>query len=927
MIDRLLMVGVNYRWLTLAFLVLATLVTGQGLKDLRIDTGLSTLISDADPDRQAYRRVAEEFGSDNRTLVYVRDSKLWSVERLVALEKLHRKLEALEVVERVESILTARTIRGSGQMLDASPLLKRGSLDAAAVEKARKDALANPLVVGNFVSDDGNATALMVTIRPPRLETDFDEMVDRALQGVVESERQSFTEIFQIGPSRINTELKRSLLEDLQFLAPLSAGLLMVTVLIFVGSILGAVVPLITATLSIVWTFGIMGHLGIPLNILSAMLPSLVVVIGSTEDTHMFASYLQGVSKAKANTREFATRFMVRKMGVPLFLTVLTTALGFASNIFSSIELIRNFALASTFAILVNGLITILLVPLLLSAIGPQKSRDGVGTQDVPGFTGLVVRLLGFGRQRLPGPIILFTVLLCGFFVYQASKLHVTNDPFSYFRDDNALISDAKHLQEELAGVKVFFVVLEAEEDRAFLNPENVEKLERIQQFIEKQGIFDLSVSLSDHLKLVNREFHGGDPGKYTLPNKRELVAQYLLFFHRRDIQGYLSHDMRRANILVRHNVSDSRTLNPHIRELKEAAKRIAGPSMRAYVVGENLMVNAAAEGLMTAQAKSLGILLLVIFLIMSAMFTSLKGGFVALVPGIIPIILMFGTMGLLGIALNPGTAMVAVIAVGIAIDGTIHLFSRYNELCRESSDNEYAIRQTVAEEAIPVVATSLALALGFGVLLFSNFTIIAQFGALSAATMLFAVFANLLITPIIMSKIRLVGLYDILAMNMSREVLEESPLFQNMSNYQIRKAILISKLEKFSPGEHLIEQGTFGRSMYLILSGQVEVIRRDGGEERQVAERGAGAVFGEVGYVREIQRTADVRAVDQVEALRFDYERMRKDLRYFPRIVAALNFNISRILGERLAEVMGGSAATTAPDDAEDETEINPAR
>ena len=142
--------------------------------------------------------------------------------------------------------------------------------------------------------------------------------------------------------------------------------------------------------------------------------------------------------------------------------------------------------------------------------------------------------------------------------------------------------------------------------------------------------------------------------------------------------------------------------------------------------------------------------------------------------------------------------------------------------------------------------------------------------------------------------------------MNMSDKVLATSPLFRDMTNYQIRKAILISEVQTFEPGQLLVEQDTSGRSMYLVLSGTVDVIRHDDGESRKVAELGEGTVRGEGGYVREILRTADVRAVTKVEALRFDYERMRSDLRYFPSIVAALNFNISRILGERLADSMG---------------------
>ncbi len=154
------------------------------------------------------------------------------------------------------------------------------------------------------------------------------------------------------------------------------------------------------------------------------------------------------------------------------------------------------------------------------------------------------------------------------------------------------------------------------------------------------------------------------------------------------------------------------------------------------------------------------------------------------------------------------------------------------------------------------------------------------------------------------MTRIRLVGLHQLLALSMHKEVLEKSPLFQGMSNYQMRKAILISELQEFEEGELLVEQGTFGRSMYLILSGQVDVVRRSESKAKRVAVLDAGQVFGEIGYIREIHRTADVRALTRVEALRFDYKKLKKNLKFFPYIVANINFNISCILGERLADV-----------------------
>lgn len=907
---RMLMAGLNHPRPTLILLLSITLITGLGLPALKIDTGFDSLVPASDPDKQVYEQVVKEFGTDNRTLVYVRDEQLWTPEKLALLERLHHALVTLPAVERVDGLFTLRSIRGKADGVESRLLLATVPATRAEADKARQDALYNPLVIGNYLSRDGKVTALMVSIREEEARPPgFERQVNMSLEQAIQPFRDDFDTLFQIGPPRINAELKASLFHDLTLLGPLSVFLLVATILFFLRSPFAAIVPVITSLISIVWVFGLMGWTGLPVNILIAMLPSLVVVIGSTEDTHMMSAYLHGMARGEAQGRDAATRYMLRHMAIPLLLTVITTSLGFASNMITGIGLIQDFAIAASLAILANGVITILLVPILLSRLGPVSQDKAVQQDRVRGIPALMVRLFGASNNRLSKWVLFFTALLCAFFVYQASKLHVSNDPMSYFRGSQPLIQQARLVQRDLAGTKVFFITLQSDQENAFLEPGNLKKLRKIQDFLQEQGVFDLSVSLADHVALINREFHGGDENYREIPAKRELVAQYLMFLHRHDIDDYVSHDMKRATILVRHDISDSAILNRNIEELRDVVNQIAGGDMRAFVVGENLMINAAAETLMLAQVKSLGLLLLAIFLIMSVMFTSPRGGLISLVPSLIPIILMFGIMGLLGIPLNPGTAMVAVIAIGIAVDSTIHLFSRYNELCRRTPDYQQAVEQTVREESTPVVATSLALALGFGILLFSNFTLVAQFGALSAATMLFSIFANLLITPIIMSRIRLVGLHQILALSTRREVLDESPLFEGMTDYQVRKAILISELHEFDAGQRIIEQGATGRSMYLILEGEAEVVRRDDGREQFIARLTPGQVFGEIGFISETERTADVRALTPVSVLRFDYEKIRQDLKLFPHIIARINYNISCILGRRLADTLGQRA------------------
>jgi predicted RND superfamily exporter protein len=918
MISAIYLLGIRYRSIVITIIALITVMASFGLTRLEIDTSFDSLIPNDDPARAIYQRAMGEFGSDNKTIIYIEDEALWSTEKLLSLQSLHTQLKHINHVTRVDSLFSLRTIRGQTAggktTVKTEAVMARVPKNSDEVMAAKIRALGNPLYVDNLFSENGRVTAMILTIENSEDEQDFDEQVYLDINDAISLHSRDFGRLFQVGAPRVNAELRAGLVQDFTILAPLSAFVLIASILFFMRSTLAAAVPIITSTLTVLWTFGLLGWIGIPLNILSAIIPCLIIVIGSTEDTHIMAAFFRGLALgekpdlavAEEPPRERAIRYMAVHTGLPLVLTVITTALGFAANLFSSISLIQDFAVASTFAILANGVITVLIVPFLLAQFGPKNyssepKREAIYKNNL---AGKIVTVFRISQDRFPIYTLSLTAILCVFFAYHASHLYVTNDPMSYFHKDRPLVQEAQLIHEELSGIKVFFIALESSTDKAFLEPDNLLKLAKIQGFLRKQKVFDNSLSLADHLKYVNREFQG-QFSQLSLPKSRQMAAQYLLFFHRSELENYVSHDYSRANIVVRHNINDSNTLNRYVQELDDAVKQIAGPDFESNIIGKNLMVNKAAEDLMISQVKALGLLLALVFILMSIMFTSLKGGAIAMIPSLIPIILMFGIMGFLGIPLNPGTAMVAVIAVGIAIDGTIHLLARYNELCRSTSDYKTAVNQALNEIATPLIVSSVALSLGFGILLFSNFTVVAQFGALAAATMLISIFANLLITPIVMARIRLVGLYQIISMQIDESVLDACPLFKDMTRYQRRKAILITEIREFSLGEKLLKQNTMGRSMYMILDGEANVVRRDGDVERVLAHLTPGQIIGEYGYIRAVERTADVTATTAVTALHFDYERMQKDLKFFPYIAARLNFNISAILGGRLADVL----------------------
>ena len=908
--------GVRHRWITLIFLLLVTALTAPGLQKLRVDTSFDSLISDSDPTKITYEAVKREFGSDNTTIVYVRSDELWTEERLLDLEEMHYALEDLPFVEKVESLFNVRSIQDLNGMIQSSTVLDGVPFDREGIDEAKARALYSPLVVGNFISEDGHATAINVSVTKDPADPDFDRHVYQAIDAAIAPHAGSFDEVFQVGPPRVNHEHMVNLFADLSLLVPMSLGLLIAIIVLFLRSGMATVFPLLTSGLGLAWAFGLMGYLGVPINILSAMVPSLVIVIGSTEDTHMLSGYLSSLgqdtaSEDRAARRRRAVLSMVRHLGLPLILTSVTTILGFAANGFAEMELVRDFAVAASLAIATNAVVTLLLVPLMLSVIGPLRSRlhdpaaSGEADESDPGLRGPVGWTLAAVRHigTYPKTVIGVTVVVMALCASFAGQTKVSNDPISYFKQEHPLVADVNTLAESLSGMEIFYINLVSTAPDAFGQPENLRKLAAIKDYIEEDGRFDTALSIADHLSMVNREFHGGDPAMMVVPDTPDLVDQYLLFFQRADLESYVSADFRRVNMVVRHNIHESHALKQAVADLETRVNEIAGPDLTVNIVGQNLMINNAAEDLIFAQVQSVGLLLAVIFIMMSLVYTSLTGGLLSLVPNIIPIAIVFGVMGLFDIPLNPGTATVAVIAIGIAIDDTIHLLSTYAQESRRTPDRRLAIRRTLAHQAIPAVSTSIALMAGFLVLQGSTFAIIAQFGLLAAIAMVAALVADLIVTPVLMSFVRLVGLDEILMLQIDPKVIDNSPLFADMNRYQVRKAILLSEIVPFKAGERLVEQGTVGRDMYLVLSGSVAVTKDGPGGGTDLATLGQGEVLGEVGFVREQQRTANVDAVSDGEMLVFNAETVRRNMRLYPHIANKLNLNIARILGDRLAD------------------------
>ncbi|MEO5366516.1 MAG: MMPL family transporter [Magnetococcus sp. WYHC-3] len=912
MLNHTLLLGLRHPRMALFLVLLLVASCAAGLPRLSLHAGLDGFLREDDPGRQILAEMSAKFGDDAGNLVVLSDPHLWEPEHIASLAALTRELQRLPFVAGVEGLLDARKVHHQDGAVTLTALFDPLPQTPAALHAARREVLRNPLLVGEVLSPDGETTALWLRLRPGTLDA---TQVDSALDAALLPYRQKFATLFQLGAARIDGELTQAVLSDLVRLTPLSALTLLAAIWLFLRSGSVGMIPLVTASLSILATLGLMGWLDITLNVLTVMVPPLLMVIGSTEDTYLISGYLHAIAPHNGQPdRPAAVAAVMSQMGTTLLLTAGTTLLGFASNITAPVALVRDFALAASLGIFINTIITLLLVPLILARFGPRRSRLVNPERQLTGLPAILIDAFAHLVTHHPRLILSGATLMVLYFGWHAQQLHVTNDPLAYFRADHPLVMQTNRLHEDLAGARSFNIIFSSTTPGLFLEPQHLATLEHASQLILQRGLWDSSRSIVDFLHVAQRELHGSTPGRATLPENTESVRRILEHLPETELRRWLDADAKSARMRVRHNIHESRLLLDETRLLRSQLERIAGADVRVQVVGLELLTGAAALDLMHAQLESLAMLVGMIFVMMSLMFTSLKGGLISLIPNLIPIVTVFGLVALWGIPLNPGATFLAVIAIGIATDDTIHMLTRYNEERRHTPSAQLALRNTLHAEAIPITTTSLALMLGFGVLTLSQLTLVAQLGALLALTMLLALVSELLITPVLLSRFQLVGLAQILALKVRREVLETSPLFEGMSPLQIKRAILISELYRFRAGDVVVRQGRQGSAMALILTGRMEVVRHDQGNSRVLAVLGPGEVFGEIGFVQALARTADVRALEDVELLIFSAQRMRERMGSFPRLMAQLNLNISRILGQRLAQMVARGAASVAP-------------
>ena len=897
---KIMMLSAAHPGPILAVLGLITLAALASLGELRVRISAESLFIKITPEWQFYQQIEQTFGSDSITVVFLRDRELFQTDKLIAIKEVLEAIDALPFVERTSSLYSARNVKNEDGFITVRPYLGEIPTDSQSLESIRRDAVQNPLIVGNLLAADATAMAINIYFKTDQGKADFDAEATLAIEHAIAPLKGQLDEVFQIGSAYVRDALTRSILGDQLVVVPLSLAVLLLALALSLRRIHGAVIPLLTAGLSVIWTLALMASLQIPVNVMTSIVPALLIIIGSTEDIHLLAEYQAGIAEGILRTQ--AVEQMSATMGTAVLLTFITTYLGFLSIALNDIELLRQFGLVASTGLFLNFVITVLLVPIYLRFFG-NGSHGKTGPSGLSSYTRLAEKMLHFViHNRIK---IFVAVLVCVLLsAYGAWSLRVNNNAMGYFNKESSVRLRADTLHDRLSGLHTFSVVIDSGIEDTFLQVRYLAEIRKLQDHIANMEVFDHAFSFADFLSLIHNVMDDETQQAKRLPDSDDIVREYMLFVKQRDVREYVSPAFDRARIVVRHNISSSYELEQAVQNVRDFAQHHLDPALRVQITGEALLANQAADSMAYAQAQSLSMMVVTIFLIVSVLFVNLKAGLIAIVPNLIPVLALFGVMGFAGIPLDSGTSMVAAIALGICVDDTMHFMARYHQQLQVHREEFRALQATVSAEVMPIVATSVALAAGFATLATSSFVPVIYFGLLSAMVICLALLATFLLTPPLLSKTRLITAWDLLSMRVKRDCLQRCALFRDMKLWQIKKVLLVIDVREYLPGKIIIEQGEPGKEVFIVLEGRAEVRKkRADGTLMRLNNLSMGDTFGEVALLSKRPRTAQVIAVETTRVLSLSWDSIERLRRIFPHLSVKLFRNLSAIVGDKLAQ------------------------
>ncbi len=739
----------NYQQLARTVIVVIGVITLAALypiSQLRFDYEFESFFPVNDPELEFYNEFREKFMPDNDFVLIGLENKN-SIFDTVFLQKVAQLTDTLQTVDKVLRVASptnvSQLIMGPFGPIEA-PYLHPNSAEKLPKDSAR--IYQSEHLVGSFFSTDAKALCVTLITEPGLSKVASDSLV-MVLDNIYKT--FEFDEMHVSG--RINGQkyFVDKMKFDLSIFVASSLVLLILFLWFTYRSLWGIWVPIVVVILAISWLLAAMSLMGKSLDLMSVLLPTILFVVGMSDVVHILTRYLEELRNG--HTKVEAVKIAFKHIGMATLLTSVTTAIGFLTLLTANIVPVRQFGINTAIGVFLAFLLAFSLLPSILilfkkPVIAETKNEQLFWNQRMHKLFGFTIK-----HRKL---LIVGTVILIALAGAGISNIRVDNYLLEDLSEDDPHRADFEFFEEKFAGVRPFDVAIWVKDSTKTLYDKDVQlEIQKLEAYLVDHYEIGFVTSPLTFSKTIHQALNGGNPEMYTVPtdekSSRRIKRILDRFKHQQEFQALVTEDLQEGRISAK--VEDYG--GNKMKQLNEIAERelpeLIDTSLLGYKqTGMALLIDKNNESL--AQNMMYGLLIAfgVIALIMGVLFRSLKIVLITLVPNVLPLLLIGGFMGFTGIDLKVSTSIIFTIAFGIAVDDTIHYMSKLRLELNKGKSMLYALKRSSISTGKAITVTSLILCSGFVTLILSDFTSTFYIGLLVSMTLLFAVFADLVLLP-----------------------------------------------------------------------------------------------------------------------------------------------------------------------------------
>jgi predicted RND superfamily exporter protein len=746
----------RWRYLVVLACVILVAVAASGGRFLTFKTDYRVFFSEDNPQLRAFEELQNTYTKTDNVLFALapKDGRVFTPATLEAVKWLTDAAWQIPYSLRVDSLTNYQHTHAEGDDLIVTDLIEDpAALDPRQLQDASDIALNEPLLLNRLISPDASVTGVNVTIQLPDAGngeevpeiTAFARDLVRQVQ-----EQHPDIDVYLTGMVIMNNTFPEVSLHDQRTLIPIMFAIVLLTLVLLLRSPAAMIVTFVVIVMSILAAMGLAGWLGFALTPPSASSPPIILTLAVADCVHILSSMLHAMHKGTSKNEAIVESLRINMQ--PVFLTSLTTVIGFMSMNFSDAPPFRDLGNIVAIGVAAAFLFSVTLLPAMMSIL-PVRVKQGATrkTQLMDRFAEFVVAR----RKPLFWGMGVFVLLLVSFI-----PRNELNDEFiKYFDLSIPFRTDTEFATTRLTGIYTIEYSLGSGETGGINEPEFLHEVERFADWYREQPHVLHVNSLTDIMRRLNMNMHADDPAWYRLPDNRDLAAQYLLLYEMSLPYGLdLNNQIDIGKSATRVVVSLENLSSNELLRLEKRAQDWLGenaPHMKSSGASSSVMFAYIGQRNIRSMLTGTSIALVLISLVLLVALRSVKIGLVSLIPNLAPAAMGFGLWGLVSGQVGLGLSVVMGMTLGIVVDDTVHFLSKYLRARREQGlDPEDAVRYAFHTVGTALLVTTLVLIAGFLVLTQSAFKLNADMGLLTAITIAFALMADFLFLPPLLMKV-----------------------------------------------------------------------------------------------------------------------------------------------------------------------------